>query len=125
MTVIFHIFLFCNLFLTSGGIYFCMCEACLDLPHCVAEALPCSMLLLPGHESLVYSVLVSPFSLSFRATRYLSQVYLRFRASSFNPVVPAIVIGEVVFDFYNRGVKGVVDAEPSFRSSNVPSPDSC
>ena len=65
MAGIFHIFRFVHLFLTGGDIHFYMCEACLDLPHYVAEASPFSTLLLPGHEALVYAVLVYPFLFSF------------------------------------------------------------
>ena len=51
MTGIFRIFIFGCLFLTNDGIHFYMCEARLRLPHCMAEAPPCSALLPLGHEA--------------------------------------------------------------------------
>ena len=65
MTGILHIFLLGHLFLTSGGIHFYMCEACLKIPHFVAEALLRYSLILLGHEALVYAVLVSPIFFNF------------------------------------------------------------
>ena len=57
MIVTFHIFILDQLLLTVGGIELYICEACLDLNHCAAEA---------STYDLVYAVLVSPIFLSFR-----------------------------------------------------------
>ena len=65
MTGILYVFLIVHLLLTGNGIHLYMCEACLDLTHCMAEALPYYGLLLLGHEAFVYAVLVSPIFFNF------------------------------------------------------------
>ena len=55
-----------HLILNDDVINHYICDACLDLPYCMTEAPPCSVLLLHVHESLVDSVLVSPILFIFQ-----------------------------------------------------------
>ena len=57
---ILQIFIFGHLLLNGGGVYLYMCEACLELTHCMSEVAPCYALFLLGHEGLVDAVLFSP-----------------------------------------------------------------
>ena len=71
MTGIFHVFLIGHLLFTGNGIHLYMCEDCLDLPRCATDASPFYELIIPGHEALVYAILVSLIFLAFRDEKSL------------------------------------------------------